>query len=254
MLEEGGLEAIDTATRSAVAPPAPLGGYSGGLALVPVQTPVASFNANPDVPGAPTSFDGGSSHDFDGTITSYDWEFGDGQHAFSAPATLTHTYAAPGTYQATLTVDNGEHCSGFVFTGQTASCAGPSQASMTEKVTVPAVASGGSGRATAAPGVRVHCPKNAGSSGCRYALQIVSAPPKRLKGGKSVKPVAESAVAKAKLKAGRSALLTLHPKKKFAAAIAKRAKAVVKRTATVRGKTHTDYPRLKLIRLSATAG
>jgi PKD repeat protein len=48
------------------------------------------------------SFDSSQSVDSDGTIDGYDWDFGDG--ASSTAANPSHTYAAPGTYTATLTV------------------------------------------------------------------------------------------------------------------------------------------------------
>jgi PKD repeat protein/heme-degrading monooxygenase HmoA len=52
--------------------------------------------------GLPVSFDGSRSSDPDGTIVSYDWNFGDG-HTGSG-VTLTHTYSAAGLYTVTLTV------------------------------------------------------------------------------------------------------------------------------------------------------
>jgi parallel beta-helix repeat protein len=48
-------------------------------------------------------FDGSKSYDPDGTIVSYEWDFGDGSlHSFDKIA--THTYANKGTYTVTLTV------------------------------------------------------------------------------------------------------------------------------------------------------
>ena len=55
-------------------------------------------------------FDASTSDDPDGTIASYEWDFGDG--GTDAGETVTHTFAAPGTYPVTLTVtddDNAEH-------------------------------------------------------------------------------------------------------------------------------------------------
>ena len=52
------------------------------------------------------SFDGSTSSDPDGSVSSYAWTFGDGQ--VGSGATPSHTYAGPGTYNYTLTVtDNG---------------------------------------------------------------------------------------------------------------------------------------------------
>lgn len=47
-------------------------------------------------------FDGTDSEDSDGTIASYEWEFGDG--ATGADATTSHTYGAGGTFTVTLTI------------------------------------------------------------------------------------------------------------------------------------------------------
>lgn len=63
--------------------------------------------ADPDGPysgdaGQPILFDGSGSSDVDGTIVSYDWDFDDGNRGTGVAP--THTYAAPGTYNVTLTV------------------------------------------------------------------------------------------------------------------------------------------------------
>jgi PKD repeat protein len=61
--------------------------------------PVARINLSTQTQ---TSFDGSGSFDHEGTIVSYDWEFGDG--ASGTGVTTTHTYESPGVYQASLTV------------------------------------------------------------------------------------------------------------------------------------------------------
>jgi len=56
--------------------------------------------------GETVNFDGSDSDDPDGSIVSYDWNFGDG--ATGSGMTTIHAYAAVGIYTATLTVtDNG---------------------------------------------------------------------------------------------------------------------------------------------------
>lgn len=70
----------------------------------PNQPPTASFTATPT--GLSAAFDASASADPDGTIDTYAWNFGDG--ATGSGLTTNHTYAAPGTYNATLVVtDNG---------------------------------------------------------------------------------------------------------------------------------------------------
>jgi PKD repeat protein len=61
--------------------------------------------------GQSVGFDGSSSSDADGSITSYAWAFGDG-HTGSG-RTASHTYASPGTYALKLTVtdSSGQHAS-----------------------------------------------------------------------------------------------------------------------------------------------
>ena len=70
--------------------------------------PTASATATPDAGGAPLAvgFSSAGSSDPYGKPLTESWNFGDG----SAPSSLadpTHTYAAPGTYTADLTVSNG---------------------------------------------------------------------------------------------------------------------------------------------------
>ncbi|WP_366180469.1 PKD domain-containing protein [Actinomyces timonensis] len=54
------------------------------------------------VVGMAVTADGSESVDSDGTIESYEWDFGDGKTATGA--NVTHTYTEPGTYTVTLTV------------------------------------------------------------------------------------------------------------------------------------------------------
>ena len=64
------------------------------------QAPTAAFTSSTD--DLAVSVDGSGSSDPDGTVESYAWDFGDG--ATDTGATASHTYAAAGTYQVTLTV------------------------------------------------------------------------------------------------------------------------------------------------------
>lgn len=69
--------------------------------LAPNLPPTASFVMNTDE--NPTiHLDASSSTDSDGTIDSYNWDFGDGQ--VGTGQTISHTYAQTGDYTITLTV------------------------------------------------------------------------------------------------------------------------------------------------------
>jgi PKD repeat protein len=63
-------------------------------------TPTAAFDSS--VNGLTASFDAAASSDLDGTITSYAWDFGDGN--VGTGVSPVHAYAASGTYDVTLTV------------------------------------------------------------------------------------------------------------------------------------------------------
>jgi C1A family cysteine protease/PKD repeat protein len=64
------------------------------------QPPAATFTYN--CTDLACDFDGSASYDLDGTLVSYEWDFGDGGSA-SGP-TASHGYVAAGTYSVVLTV------------------------------------------------------------------------------------------------------------------------------------------------------
>jgi PKD repeat protein len=77
-------------------------------ALITVVSPTALI-ADADGPytgtvGAPVAFDGTGSSPA-GDITSYTWDFGDGETGMGA--VISHTYALTGTFSVTLTVSDG---------------------------------------------------------------------------------------------------------------------------------------------------
>jgi hypothetical protein len=81
------------------------------------QAPVSRLASPAAVrtPGA-TTFDASASSDpeapYGGGIAGYHFDFGDGTSADSATPTVTHTYAKPGTYSATVTVTDAQGLAG----------------------------------------------------------------------------------------------------------------------------------------------
>lgn len=67
-------------------------------------SPVASFAIAPDPPsfGVAATLDGSASSDGDGTVSAWQWDFGDGTHG--AGGVVDHTWTAPGTYAVRLVV------------------------------------------------------------------------------------------------------------------------------------------------------
>jgi chitodextrinase len=70
--------------------------------------PIAVVSAVPSSGVAPltVTFDGSTSHDPDGAVTSWAWSFGDG--TFGTGPTINHVYSTPGVYTASLTVTDVE--------------------------------------------------------------------------------------------------------------------------------------------------
>jgi YVTN family beta-propeller protein len=224
---EGDVSVIDTVTNLSTGTTITVGSFPDAVAIVPDQPPVASFSDPFSRPGVPVAFDAAASSDPDGLIARYDWAFGDGAQALNGGPTPSHAYGKPGTYKATLTLTDSEGCStSLVFTGQTAYCNGSALASQTQTVKV------------AYPGVRVKCPKSAKPKGCRFQVQAVI---------KERKGKAQSAVAKARAKAGHFAVVSLKPKKKFRSKLASAKKILVKETVTINGSKRTLFKKLKVV-------
>ena len=68
------------------------------------QAPTANFTKSCTL--LDCTFNAGTSSDPNGSIVAYDWDFGDG--ATSTQVAPTHTYAANGTFNVTLTVTDNE--------------------------------------------------------------------------------------------------------------------------------------------------
>jgi DNA-binding beta-propeller fold protein YncE len=109
------------------------------LVVAPDQSPTAAFTAPSPTAGISASFSGGGSTDLDGSIAAWSWAFGDGGTATGVGP--SHTYEAPGAYNAKLSVVDNEGCGEEeVFTGRTAYCSGNVGASVTHSVTAKAPA------------------------------------------------------------------------------------------------------------------
>jgi len=76
--------------------------------------PIASFTAtsNPVV-RTPVYFDASGSHDPDGTILAYRWDFGDSTNGTGA--ITSHPYSAAGSYNVTLNVTDNDSLSGTAY-------------------------------------------------------------------------------------------------------------------------------------------
>jgi hypothetical protein len=72
------------------------------VAVTPDQAPAARFVAQPQPLGTPSTFDATGSSVAYGSITTYQWSFGDGVAVTTTGPTIAHNYAHPGTFTITL--------------------------------------------------------------------------------------------------------------------------------------------------------
>ena len=134
---EGSVSVIDTATNT-VTKTIQMGENANQVAVEPDQAPVARFSVTAAPASHPTKFDASASSVRFGSITSYRWAFGDGTSATTNVPTTSHTYAAPGTYDASVTeTDSAGTSTTVIFTGQAMLRHGGPQASTSHHVSVP---------------------------------------------------------------------------------------------------------------------
>ena len=90
--------------------------------------PIANFTYTPANPTTADiiTFNGTYSYDTDGSVVGYSWDFGDGSNTTSG-STVTHLYAANGTYTVTLTATDNDRYTG-VMNQQIGVLAPPNQA------------------------------------------------------------------------------------------------------------------------------
>jgi DNA-binding beta-propeller fold protein YncE len=99
----------------------PSGNQINDVAFVPDQSPVASMAVSGASVGSSTSFSAAKSSPGEYPITSYNWNFGDGDTAVTSGPTTSHSYTAIGNYIATVTeTDSVGTSTTQVYTGQTA--------------------------------------------------------------------------------------------------------------------------------------
>ena len=94
---------VETDQRGVARPQGPACDIGAFELLVSNQPPVA--NAGPDQTGVVNlslTFNGSASSDPDGTLVSYQWDFGD--YTTASGVTVSHAYSAAGTYTAILTL------------------------------------------------------------------------------------------------------------------------------------------------------
>jgi PKD repeat protein len=76
------------------------------------ESPVASFTYSPSAPyvNGTVYFDASSSYSYNGTITNYSWNWGDGSKSpTNSLPTITHVFKAQGTYTVTLNVTDSQN-------------------------------------------------------------------------------------------------------------------------------------------------
>ena len=78
------------------------------IAIIPDPSPVASFTATISIAGTLSSFDASSSHSPIGSITLYEWDFGDGTMKTTLEPYTDHCYASSGSFCVTLKVTNSQ--------------------------------------------------------------------------------------------------------------------------------------------------
>jgi DNA-binding beta-propeller fold protein YncE len=89
-----------------------------GVVVSPNQAPVARFDVIGASAGSAIVFDASGASDSDGSITRYDWDFGDGNTLANGGPQVAHVYALPGSYEVRLVVTDNEGASTLTtFTG-----------------------------------------------------------------------------------------------------------------------------------------
>lgn len=190
----------------------------------PNLPPVAAFTATPvrGVTGQVIHFDARASHDLDGSITSYEWDFGDGSPRAHGPV-ADHTYSGTGSPVVTLLVTDNSGGTGSasqtLAIGSAGGGAGPASVAGAAFKTRSARARGKTVT------VVVSCPASAGG-GCAGTVKLTS--------GSSAAAVVTLGSARFKVAAGHSARLRVHLSRRGLRLLAKRHKLRVLATLVTR--------------------
>jgi DNA-binding beta-propeller fold protein YncE len=108
-----------------------------GVVVSPNQAPVADFEVSIAPAGSAVAFDAKPAKDPDGSITRYDWDFGDGNALPNGGPEVSHVYGQPGEYPVRLVVTDNEGASTqTVFTGSSVLGNGAPTAETTRLVTI----------------------------------------------------------------------------------------------------------------------
>lgn len=97
---------IDVATNTAGTSFAALMGQIQDIVMSPDPAPVAAFSTVLQPAGTPSIFNASASLSPIGTITTYAWDFGDGNMLTTNSPITQHTYASSNSFTVTLTVTN----------------------------------------------------------------------------------------------------------------------------------------------------
>jgi len=105
-----------------------------------IAPPTAEFTWTPTTPesSTPVVFNASMSEANSGVITSYSWNFGDGNTTTTIDPIITHTYTYYGDYEVTLTVENSEGLSANITKTVTV-IASPPEANFDWQPTLPLV-------------------------------------------------------------------------------------------------------------------
>lgn len=132
---------IDVATQTAL-PPISFENGADSIVITPDQAPVANFEVEVGGVGSSTNFDASGSYSPVATVTTYAWDFGDGDSDVSEFPAISHIYSQPGTYEVLLTVTNSAGTSTMqTFTGKTVSNNGGENAQTSQSITIGNLAS-----------------------------------------------------------------------------------------------------------------